>query len=185
MSCFFPLNAAVTFSQSQTRGWHILNLCLSFKLGGVPALLEMGQICLLLIRLALSAQHASEVISLDKREPPSPPPRPLLPASRKEWMLCLSANLIQTLSTTKSPRQRKPPGKFTKRFSSHCWWEWSAAGQSRAEEDRGYVWFLSSQTLDQLMSLIFPPSSLVKDVFIGGISRWSGWGNCRIVGKHF
>lgn len=106
----FLFNATVTFSEHQMRGWHVLNLCLSFELGGVPMLLKMGQICLLLIRLALSTQHVSEAISLDK-------------SGRKEWMLCLSANLIQPLSTTKSSRQRKSPGKFTKRFSSHCWLE--------------------------------------------------------------
>ncbi len=89
-------------------------------------LLKMGQICLLLIRLALSMRRAPEVFALDK-------------GTQKEWMLCLSANLIQPLSTTKSLKQRKSPGKFTKRFSSHCWLEESTAGQSCAVEDRGYV----------------------------------------------
>lgn len=85
-------------------------ICLSFKLGASPTSLKTGQIYLLLIRLALSVQRATGVISVDKR-------------TRKEWMLCLSANLIQPLSTTKSSRQRRSPGKFTQRFSSHCWLE--------------------------------------------------------------
>lgn len=72
MSCSFPLNAAVTFSRSQTRGWHVPNLCLSSKLGRVPALLKMGQICLSLIQVGIvrAALPPSELVSLDKRDAP-------------------------------------------------------------------------------------------------------------------
>lgn len=106
-------------------------------------LLKMGEICLLLIRLALSTPRASGVISLDKW-------------TWKEWMLCLSPNLIQPLSTTKLLRQRKSPGKFTKRFSPHWLLEQSTPGQSCAKQDQGYVWFHSKQTLHQSMSLHLP-----------------------------
>lgn len=141
--CVSPLEAAMTFSEHWKQGWNLLIPCLSFKLGTLPMLLKMGEICLLLIRLALSTPRASGVISLDKW-------------TRKEWMLCLSANLIQPLSTTKLLRQRKSPGKFTKRFSPHWLLEQSTPGQSCAKQDQGYVWFHSKQTLHQSMSLHLP-----------------------------
>lgn len=101
------------------------------QMGIMPMLLKMGPICLSLIRLALSIWLASGVISLDKW-------------TWKEWALCLSANLIQALCTTKSSRQRKSQGKFTEPFSPHWLLEWSTAGQSCAKEDWGYVWFYFS-----------------------------------------
>lgn len=108
-------------------------------------LLKMGQICLPLIKLALSIRRSSGVIFLDKW-------------TQKEWILCLYTNLIQPLATTKSLRQWKPLGKFTKRFSPHWLLDESMAAQSCTREDWGYVWFHSNQTPHQLMSQISYPS---------------------------
>lgn len=140
MACLIILNVMVTFPEHQTGGWNTLNLCLSGKLGRVPSLLKMEQICLLAIRSALSELHAPEVIPLDK-------------SAWKEWTLCLPTNLIPPLSTAKSSRQRESPGKFTKRFSPHCWLEESAAGQSPADE--GTHNSFPDKSLWRLVSLVW------------------------------
>lgn len=120
---------------------HILNLCLSGKLGGVPSLLKMGQICLLVIRSALSEQHAPEVIPLDK-------------SCWKGWTFCLPANLILPLSTAKSLRQRESPGKFTKRFSPHCWLEDSTADNHQRTGAEGTRHSFPDKSLQHLTSLV-------------------------------
>lgn len=135
MDCLVIPNAMVTFAE------HVLNLCLSAKLGGVPSLLKMGQICLLAIRSALSEQHAPEVIPLDK-------------SCRKEWTFCLPANLIPPLSTAKSSRQRKSPGKFTKRFSPHCWLEESMANNHQRTGAEGTSHSFPDKGLLHPMSLV-------------------------------
>lgn len=152
MPCLIIPNVMVTFPEHQTGDSNVLNLCLSGKLGGVPSLLKMGQICLLAIASALSEQHAPEVIPLDK-------------SAWKEWTLCLPANLIPPLSTAKSWRQRESPGKFTRRFSPHCWLEENTAEQSPADEDRGDAPFPPRQKSAAPHVTALAPIR-VKDVFM-------------------
>lgn len=134
VACLVIPNTIVTFAE------HVLNLCLSGKLGRVPSLLKMEKICLLAIRSALSEQHAPEVIPLDSRW--------------KEWTLCLPANLIPPLSTAKSSRQRESPGKFTKRFSPHCWLEESTTNNHQQTGAEGTHHFFPDKSLRHLMSLV-------------------------------
>lgn len=123
----------------------------------------MGQICLSAVSSVLSEEHSSATA------PPNPPPPPteVIPLDKsggKEWALCLPANLIPPLSTAKPWRQRESPGKFTKRFSPHCWLEESTAGQSPAEEGGGgrailsqiKVWFFCA---DRDGRCVYTPST--------------------------
>lgn len=133
MACLVIPNTIVTFAE------HVLNLCLSGKLGGAPFLLKMGQICLLAMRSALSVQRVPEVKPLDK-------------SCWKEWTFCLPANLIPPLSTAKSARQHESPGKFTKRFSPHCWLDESMADNHQRTGAEGTLHSLADISLWHLMS---------------------------------